>query len=133
MRHWPGWVEVRWLSVVAEWPSVPLWLGGLVAGPALLTAGFFAQGIVAQIKTEVERRIAKMEAAKEEMQNRIAKYRVIQNRIEEKETTIKWLDDTLTDRLATADPNREQDLFEIARVAKTLAEAIDVKILPQAA
>jgi hypothetical protein len=40
---------------------------------------------------------------------------------------------TLTDMLATADPNRDQDLFEIARVAKGLAEAIDVKTLPQAA
>lgn len=108
-------------------------LGGLVAGPALLTAGFFAQGTVAQIKTKVERQIAEMEAAEEEMQNRIAEYHVIQKRIKELETTIKRLTDTLTDMLTTADPNREQDLFEIAKVAKALAEVIDVKTLPQTA
>ncbi|ABY36512.1 MAG TPA: hypothetical protein DEF43_17745 [Chloroflexus aurantiacus] len=108
-------------------------LGGLVAGPALLTAGFFAQGTVAQIKTKVERQIAEMGAAEEEMQNRIAEYKVIQDRIEELEMTIKQMNATLTDMLATADPNRDQDLFEIARVAKGLAEAIDVKTLPQAA
>ncbi|MGQ9483289.1 hypothetical protein [Chloroflexus sp.] len=108
-------------------------LGGLVTGPALLTAGFLAQRTVAQIKTKVERQIAEMEVAEEEMQNRIAEYRVIQTRIEEIETTIKQLTATLSNMLATADPDREEDLFEIAKVAKALAEAIDVKTLPQAA
>lgn len=104
-------------------------LGGLVVGPALLTAGLSLQGTTAQVKTTVEQQIAAMEVAEEKMQNRIAEYYVIQERIKELETTINQLTATLSNMLATADPNREEDLFEVVKVAKGLAEAIDVKIL----
>lgn len=108
-------------------------LGGLVTGPALFTAGLFVQGKLAQIKTNFDRHEKDVAVAEKGMQKRSAEYCVIYKRIKELRTTIKRLTDTLTDMLTTADPSREQDLFEIAKVAKALAEAIDVKTLPQAA
>ena len=46
--------------------------GGLVAGPALLVAGFFANSKAEKVKTEVEKQIAEMDKAEAQRKQQIA-------------------------------------------------------------
>ncbi len=105
-------------------------LGGIVAGPALLLAGFFAQGKAGQIENEVKKNIAKMEIAEVKMDQQLAVLNVMLKRISElKSSTItirKKVEEILKQ---TTSKSSLKDLYFLARTAKSLGDLLDVAIL----
>jgi len=105
-------------------------LGGLVAGPALLVTGFFAQGKAGQIEIEVKRNIAKMEIAEVKMGQQLAVLDVILDRISELKTSTIAIRERVEDILKqTTSKSTLEDLYFLARTAKTLGDLLDVAIL----
>lgn len=135
-----------------------LMLGGIVVGPAILAAGFFAKGKAEEIETNVTKQISKMEIAEAEMSQQLAVLKVILLRANElKNSTInatKILDDLLK-RLNASSSNSlhrafkkiwrtlikyitKRDLymeeaFYVARLAKGLGNLLDAAIIDEQA
>jgi hypothetical protein len=104
-------------------------LGGLVAGPALLASGFFVGSKVEAIKTEVARHIAAMDVAEAEMARRTAKLRVIRLRINEVIEATQQALVAVRNALATADAANIENVYLVARLAKGLADLLDVPVV----
>lgn len=105
-------------------------LGGLVAGPAILVAGFFAQAKAGEIENQVNKNIAEMEIAEAQMGQQISILHIILRRIDELKTStieIKNKIEELLQKLTSESPL--EDLYFLARTAKSLGDLLDVAIL----
>lgn len=105
-------------------------LGGLVAGPAFLVAGFFAQGKAGQIEIEVKKNIAEMEIAEVKMRQQLTVLDVILDRITELKTSTVAIREKVEEILKhTTSKSSLKDLYFLARTAKSLGDLLDVAIL----
>ncbi|MBA4251987.1 MAG: hypothetical protein C0425_10025 [Chlorobiaceae bacterium] len=105
-------------------------LGGLVAGPAILVVGFFAQGKAGEIENQVNKSIAEMEIAEAQMGQQISILHIILRRIDELKTStieIRNKVEELLQQLTSESPL--EDLYFLARTAKSLGDLLDVAIL----
>lgn len=104
-------------------------LGGLVAGPAFLVSGFFVAAQAERVKTEVARQIAAMEVAEAQMARQQDEFTIIKERIQELDLNICRLVVQLEDVLASADPNKSEDVYLVVRLARALADLLKVPVL----
>lgn len=105
-------------------------LGGLVAGPAILVVGFFAQGKAGEIENNVNQNIAEMEIAEAEMGRQISILHIILRRIDELKTTTIEIRNKVEELLKQLTPESPlEDLYFLARTAKSLGDLLDVAIL----
>lgn len=129
-------------------------LAGVVAGPAILVTGFFAQGKAEEIETQVIRNIAEMEVAESKMSQQLGILKIILTRVDElKISTIEVttkLEQLLTNlnaipsnifvryknfvwsfilKLFTGRDLYMEEAYQVARVAKCLGDLLDVAIL----
>ncbi len=104
-------------------------LGGLVAGPAILVTGFFAQGKAEEIETEVAKAIADMEIKEAEIKRQLGILDVILQRVDELKMSTISLDSKLERLLENSDPSDLRDVYKVAEVAKGLGCVLDIAIL----
>lgn len=105
-------------------------LGGLVVGPAILVVGFFAQGKAGEVENQVNKSIAEMEIAEAQMGQQISILHIILRRIDELKTStieIRNKVEELLQQLTSESPL--EDLYFLARTAKSLGDLLDVAIL----
>lgn len=103
-------------------------LNGIVAGPALLVAGFFAGSKAEEVETEVAKQISAMDVAEAQMDQQLAVLKVILRRAEELDDATAKVDAALQRLLDTSDPANLEDAYKVARTAKALGELLDVAI-----
>ena len=103
--------------------------GGLVAGPALLVAGFFANSKAEKAKTEVEKQIAEMDKAEAQMGQQIAVIKTVLRRVDELHESTDEVDRALDRLLNRGNPADLGDVYQVARTAKTLGDLLDVAIV----
>ncbi len=103
--------------------------GGLVVGPALLIASFFAQETAGDIENQVQRHIAEMDFDEAKKQKVAAGLDAVLARVAElKKSTIK-LRIELENLLSSASPDNEHDAYLVAKTAVALGQLLDVAIL----
>lgn len=103
--------------------------GGLVAGPALLVAGFFIHSKAEKVKTEVEKKIAEMDVAEAQMTQQVAMIKTVLSRIDELHESTDEVDRALAQLLNRGNPANLEDAYKVARTAKTLGDLLDVAIV----
>ncbi len=103
--------------------------GGLVAGPALLVAGFFANSKAEKVKTEVEKQIAEMDKAEAQRKQQIAVIKTVLRRVDELHESTDEVDRALDRLLNRGNPADLGDAYQVARTAKTLGDLLDVAIV----
>ncbi len=111
-------------------------LGGIVLnsiffGPALLVSSFFIGRKAEEIKTRVESEIAKMDVAEAQMRQHLTLLEEIVKRLDELIESTRKMDESLKDKLSTADPDNLEDAYAIAKIAKSLATLLDIRILDE--
>lgn len=104
-------------------------LGGLVAGPALLVTGFFVNSKLEEAKTAVAAQIAQMDVAEAEMWKQIAEFDAMHARIHELQEATKRNQTALSHALAYAHPHKLEDVYTVAKLAKALAELLDINVI----
>lgn len=104
-------------------------LGGLVAGPALLVTGFFVNSKLEEFKTEVAIKTAQMDVAEAEMRKQIAEFDAIHAQINELQKAMNQNQTALRNALAYADPNKLEDVYMVAKLAKALAELLNINVI----
>lgn len=104
-------------------------LGGLVAGPAILVTGFFAQGKAEEIETEVAKAVADMEVKEAEIKRQLGILDVILQRVDELKISTISLDSKLERLIENSDPSDLKDVYKVAEVAKGLGCILDIAIL----
>lgn len=103
-------------------------LNGVIAGPGLLVAGFFASRKAQEVETEVTRQVAKMEIAEAQMEQQLAVLKIALRRVDELHAATDEVDKALKRLLDEGDPARLEDAYDVARTAKALGELLDVAI-----
>ena len=58
-------------------------LGGIVVGPAVLVAGFFASSKAEKVKTEVTKKIAEMDVAEVLIEQQLSMLKIVLRRVDE--------------------------------------------------
>ena len=101
-------------------------LGGLVVGPALLVAGFFASSKAEKVETEVEKKIAEMDVAEAKMEQQLAVLKMVLRRVDEVHEATDETDQALQSLLDRSSPANLEDAYKVARMAKALGELLDV-------
>lgn len=105
-------------------------LGGLVAGPAILVVGFFAQGKAGEIENQVNKNIAEMEIAEAQMGQQISVLHIILRRIDELKSSTIEIRNKVEELLQHLNPDSPiEDKYFLARTAKSLGDLLDVAIL----
>ena len=103
-------------------------LSGVVAGPALLVAGFFAKSKAEKIETEVEKKIAEMDVAEVQMEQQVAVIKIALRRVDELHEATDEVDKALQGLLDKGNPANLEDAYNVARTAKALGDLLDVSI-----
>jgi predicted transcriptional regulator len=104
-------------------------LGGVVAGPAVLVSGFFLSKQAEKVQTAVEKQIAKISIAKAQMKQEQARLAAIDARIDELQTATVTLDTELKVKLEQAVYDNLEDVYQVARLARGLADLIDTPVV----
>lgn len=104
-------------------------LGGLVAAPAVLVAGFFMEAKAEQVETEVERCCAQCDVAKEQMENHSAQLKVIAGWVEEVSENIQKVAQSVEKLVRTRHPEVHQDVYDVFVAATSLAGLIDTPVI----
>ena len=103
-------------------------LSGVVVGPALLVAGFFAKSKAEKVETEVKKQIAEMDVAEVQMKQQIAVIKTALRRVDELHEATDEVDKALQGLLDKGNPANLEDAYNVARTAKTLGDLLDVSI-----
>ena len=101
-------------------------LGGLVVGPALLVAGFFANSKAEKVETEVAENIAEMDIAEAQMEQQLAVVKIVLRRVDEVHEATDETDQALQSLLYRSSSASLEDAYKVARTAKALGELLDV-------
>ena len=101
-------------------------LGGLVVGPALLVAGFFANSKAEKVETEVVENIAEMDIAEAQMEQQLAVVKIVLRRVDEVHEATDETDQALQSLLYRSSSASLEDAYKVARTAKALGELLDV-------
>lgn len=105
-------------------------LGGLVAGPALFVMGISAQTRAAEVETHVVREVNKMCEAVGKMKKQIQVVKTILARADEIKQTVTSLAETLSSLVEKTSPESVEGVYQVAKVAKALGEALDSSVKP---
>ncbi|WP_156427656.1 hypothetical protein [Thiohalocapsa sp. ML1] len=103
-------------------------LNGIVIGPGLLVASFFAGKKADAVETEVSHQIAEMDKAEALMEQQLAVLRVILRRADELYDATMRVDAALRELLGKSNPSNIEDAYIVARTAKALGDLLDVAI-----
>lgn len=104
-------------------------LGGLVVGPAILVASFFAHAKAGEIENQVERHISEMDVDEAEKGKHLAALDALLARVRElKESTVRLMEE-LEHLLVISNPENDQDAYLVARTAVALGQLLEVAIL----
>lgn len=104
-------------------------LNSVVAGPAVLVGGFFVGRQAEEIETEVTRNIAAMDVAEAEMELHVAEFGLITQRVDELITSTTQIDQALETLVSTSDPQQIEDIHNVYKTAKSLAELLDIAVV----
>ena len=101
-------------------------LGGLIAGPAVLAAGFFANSKAEKVETEVAEEIAEMDVAEAQIEQQLAVVKIVLRRVDEVYEATDKTDQALQRLLDRSSSASLEDAYKVARTAKALGELLDV-------
>jgi len=104
-------------------------LNALIAGPAILAAGFFAQRKAEKIDTDVAKHIADMDIAEEKTKTAMSSFGATRLRVDELMQATEEADKALQHVLSEADTDSMKDLYTVARAAKQLGKVVDVPVI----
>ena len=103
-------------------------LGGVVAGPALLVAGLFAHSKAEKVETEVAEKIAEMDEAEVQIDQKIAVVKVALRRVDELFKSTTQIEKTLKQLLDRGTPTNLEYVHKVAYTARSLGDLLDVAI-----
>jgi hypothetical protein len=104
-------------------------LGGLVVGPAILVASFFAHAKAGKIENQVERHVSEMDVDEAEKGKFLAALDAILARVRElKESTVRLMEE-LEHLLVVSNPEYDQEAYLVAKTAVALGLLLEVAIL----
>ena len=101
-------------------------LGGLIAGPAVLAAGFFANSKAEKVETEVAEEIAKMDVAEAQIGQQLSVIEIVLDRVDEVHEATDEVDKALQDLLDRGNPTDLKDVYKVVHTATSLGELLDV-------
>lgn len=101
-------------------------LGGLVVGPALLVAGFFASSKAEKVETKVAKRVAKMGVAEAKLKQQMAVVKIVLSRVDEVHKATDEVDQALQHLLDRGSPANSEDAYKVAQTAQSLGKLLDV-------
>jgi hypothetical protein len=104
-------------------------LGGLVVGPAILVASFFAHAKAGDIENKVERHISEMDIDEANKWKLVGALDAVLARVTElKETTLN-VQRELEELLSISTPENESDAYMVAKIAVSLGQLLEIAIL----
>ena len=104
-------------------------LGGLVVGPAILVASFFAHAKAGDIENKVERHISEMDIDEANKWKLVGALDAVLARVAElKETTLN-VQRELEELLSISTPENESDAYMVAKIAVSLGQLLEIAIL----
>lgn len=104
-------------------------LGGIVVGPAILVASFFAHAKAGNIENQVERHISEMAEDEANKWKLVGALDAVLARVAElKDSTIK-LKRELDHLLSVSSPTNDKDAYLVAKSALALGQLLEVSIL----
>ena len=104
-------------------------MGGLVVGPAILVASFFAHGTAGDIENKVDSHIAEMDVDEAEKKKLVAALKAVVSRVDEVEGSTRELKSKLEQLLDTCSPTNEEEAYMVARAAVSLGALLEIAIL----
>lgn len=106
-------------------------MGGFVAAPALLCAGFVMQSEAEKVVTETERRIAKIDKNEAQQWRLYEETKIFIRRVNELEESTQGIEAELKSLLAASDPSLEEDAYRVAKVASALGQLLEQSVIPK--
>ena len=106
-------------------------LGGIVVGPALLVAGFFADSKAEKVETEVAKEIAEMDIAEARIEQQLSVVKIVLRRVDEVHKATDETDQALQGLLYRSSSANLEDAYKVARTAKALGELLDVTFVDE--
>ena len=103
--------------------------GGLVVGPALLVASFFAQAKARDIENQVQRHIAEMDIDEAKKRKISTGLDAVLARVAELKASTITLRIELENLLSSSSPQNEHDAYLVAKTAVALGKVLDIAIL----
>ncbi|RMG72013.1 MAG: hypothetical protein D6711_13885 [Chloroflexi bacterium] len=107
-------------------------LNGIIVGPGLLVAGFFAGRKAHEVETEIAKQIAQMDVAEAQMEQQLAVLKIVLRRVDELYEATNEVDMALQHLLEQSNPANLEEAYNVARTAKALGELLDVAITDKA-
>jgi hypothetical protein len=104
-------------------------LGGLVVGPAILVASFFAHGTAGDIENQVDRHISEMDVDEANKKKLVAALKAVVSRVDELEERTVELRSKLEQLLDSCSPTNEEEAYMVARAAVSLGALLEIAIL----
>jgi membrane protein implicated in regulation of membrane protease activity len=104
-------------------------LGGVVAGPVVLATGIGLSISAAKFQTKVEKRMAEMGVAQEEMKNRSGTLDQVIRRASELAESIRRTERAVADLMQEATGNATREAYDLFKTAKTLSDFIDTALM----
>ena len=104
-------------------------LGGLIAGPAVLVTGFFANSKAEKVETEVAEKIAEMDVAEAQIGQQLSVIKIVLDRVDEVHEATDEVDKALQDILDKGNPTDLKDVYKVVHVATSLGELLDVSFV----
>ena len=100
--------------------------GGLIAGPAVLAVGVFAESKAEKVETEVAEKIAEMDVAEVQIGQQLSVIKIVLDRVDEVYKATDKVDKALQKLLDKGDPTDLEDVYNVAQTATSLGELLDV-------
>ena len=104
-------------------------LGGLIAGPAVLVTGFFANSKAEKVETEVAEKIAEMDVAEAQIGQQLSVIKIVLDRVDEVHEATDEVDKALQDLLDKGNPTDLKDVYKVVHTATSLGELLDVSFV----
>ncbi len=104
-------------------------LGGIVAAPAVVAFGLFKKHEANKLEKAVAEKVQKLKLEGAKIDSESAKLSAVRQRISEVSKTITHLTTELRSALHIADPDKPEDVYRVAQLAKALRAALDEPVV----
>jgi len=106
-------------------------LGGLVVGPAFLVTGFVLDKSAKKAEIQAEKEISKIQKDIADKKKVMVLLDKVSDRVAELKTNTKDLMKRLKETLAKADPSNIEETYAVTKIAKSLAELLESKVIDE--
>lgn len=104
-------------------------LGGLVVGPAILVASFFAHGKAWSVESKVDSHIAEMDVDEANKKKLVVALKAVVARVNELRRNTRKLQSELEKLLASCSPKSKREAYMVAKTAVSLGALLEIAVL----